>query len=317
MEDLFQRLAERTLGAAPVVRPHIRPRFAAGPKLGNSSDWLEGTDPEQQENAAPESQHISDVEAPGTIIQPPHKPPPESDPTQSPVLTVPREPEDQSVRPATVPRMKPVGYNQPGRDQDLSEEMQIPVARIDITQSRTLPRRLDKPEPTEMHTAHTLARRHHEPERKDISGGPGSIYATTRGAEESSSPWLREAALPDQSRSVAGPDTGHAQPLVEGTKEKKLPVPSSDQQAPLLPRPAHPATKSPLVAKVIGPAGDELKEGRRHEPEKAPKIHVTIGKVEVRAVMEQAVSAQRRRPSRRPPALSLEEYLAGQNKGRS
>jgi hypothetical protein len=53
----------------------------------------------------------------------------------------------------------------------------------------------------------------------------------------------------------------------------------------------------------------------RREPvrDAAPTIHVTIGRVDVRAVMPQA-PAQRTESAPRPPALSLEDYLAQRNR---
>lgn len=53
---------------------------------------------------------------------------------------------------------------------------------------------------------------------------------------------------------------------------------------------------------------------REPMPEAAPTIHVTIGRVDVRAVMPGA-PAQRTETAPRAPALSLEDYLAQRNRG--
>ena len=55
----------------------------------------------------------------------------------------------------------------------------------------------------------------------------------------------------------------------------------------------------------------ELPDAERSEGPDAPTIHVTIGRVEIRASVAAPVS---RKPQARPPAMSLEEYLK-QRKG--
>ncbi|HEX9867320.1 MAG TPA: hypothetical protein VGC99_01785 [Candidatus Tectomicrobia bacterium] len=52
------------------------------------------------------------------------------------------------------------------------------------------------------------------------------------------------------------------------------------------------------------------------EPKATPAIHVTIGRIEVRAVMRPAPPAPRPRPTQPVPLLSLEDYLKQRNEGR-
>jgi hypothetical protein len=82
-------------------------------------------------------------------------------------------------------------------------------------------------------------------------------------------------------------------------------------------RPAEPGgeqTPQPLRVEVV--------TTRRRHDEQAPAesvrasepvVHVTIGRIEIRAVEERA---SRPTPSQRPPALSLDDYLAERNQGR-
>lgn len=51
------------------------------------------------------------------------------------------------------------------------------------------------------------------------------------------------------------------------------------------------------------------------EPDAPPTIHVTIGRIDVRALISAAPQETRRPPERTRPALSLEDYLRQRNGG--
>ena len=123
--------------------------------------------------------------------------------------------------------------------------------------------------------------------------------------------------LPESRAGEPGAAPGPARPMpvepaTPGRETLPLEMPPLDAQAP----PTH--QRAPIVARprtrLAQPAGPVPAEGEQpaSRPESPSTIRVTIGRVEVRAVMPPLQEAP---PPRHPPRLSLDDYLKQRSGG--
>ena len=80
-------------------------------------------------------------------------------------------------------------------------------------------------------------------------------------------------------------------------------------------RPSEPMTVHPVTAPYREPMPAESRRMEQEPPSSSPTVRVTIGRIEVRAVMAPA-SPPPKRSSPATPRLSLEDYLKRRNGGR-
>jgi len=96
-------------------------------------------------------------------------------------------------------------------------------------------------------------------------------------------------------------------------------VPEEATMPPAYPDQPEPAAATPTPRAVVRPTTrrrrSEPAAPRQQVAREAPPVRVTIGRIEVRAVTP-AAPAPQRRPPRRPPPLSLDDYLEQRQSGR-
>jgi hypothetical protein len=124
------------------------------------------------------------------------------------------------------------------------------------------------------------------------------------------SPETHVAAAVMPSTPLRAPAAPPAQPRSQPVPDLTIAPPSSAFM-PLAPPPTPAFTLAPTAAMAAQARPATMPSRREPSAKPEPTIHVTIGRVEVRAV-EQA-SPRRREPAR-PAVMSLDEYLAGRGK---
>jgi len=143
---------------------------------------------------------------------------------------------------------------------------------------------------------------------------PHVSIARTRPLETSTAQMASQSRRP-----VAEQPTLTQAAPAEGTADAPLrDITHRPREAPLEPAisPAEPSgipKPRPLVLEAVIA---RPREAPHAEPKATRTIHVTIGRIEVRAVMPPAPPAPRPRPTQPVPLLSLEDYLKQRNEGR-
>lgn len=312
MADFFSRLAERALGVAPVVAPLIAPLTAPGPALAAAPfAGVEETLPEQ-----PEEILLAPV-PPGLPVATVAPPPPEksAQPGRS-TLSAPVVPDLQEQPPPRVEPVAPaalpshevaehslgpaeVGERNSGRnDRLLPEPSAPPLAAIQpqptVSAALVTPR-----QPVDQ----SLERRAQPAQRKATDLTPTSVGPAAPSASKAAAP-VTVSSLQPTNR----PDAGRPQPLgweatdstPQGAHRSRPTVkPTVEPNVPPSPYPA-PAMRPGVPMAISHPAPAS--------PAPSPTVQVTIGRIEVRAILPPAPAPQ---PSARPatPRLSLADYL--------
>ena len=343
MGDFLTRLAERTLGVAPVVQPMIASVFA--PETTSYSPALEWDGeattssgaldrvqappawdaPKEvpEDSATPEHEQ----QGPSTRIAPPH-PPGTSDNSPEPHhpaksgpsarrTTSGQEGEDQgtaNLGAPNVPRRTPdaagadsfEGQVVPGREEQRAS------SRVTTRHPRTLPETLRHAEPKSMQRGALPTSQRVLPDNSPF--GPP---AAEDGAERIMPRLIGTSVGQGQGATLLprpSPDKQATPDAAEGTMQSNA---TPDRRAPSDAPPVAPRT-------LLRPRLDAHLERGPQEPRvaatelSASNIRVAIGRIEVRATTPPpppVLPARRTAPARPGPALSLDDYLKQRNGG--
>jgi hypothetical protein len=231
-----------------------------------------------------------------------HSPPDYHGEAESSERSVMPEQGEEHSRP-TVPD-PPRRTREPGGEQPPPGEHDLPQRETVSGADRQKPLRYADPDPARRH----VLSRSDSPSAEDAPSGtlpaavgvtvPDTPHAIGTSVDLDQSPVLLPMLpqLPQEERSVSEPVT--------------VRDPTSSPDPPLIaPKIVHPRINAPPEREFVRP------DATTPEPE-APTVRVSIGRVEVKALMPSAPPV-RREPSARPgPALSLGDYLEQRNGGR-
>jgi len=286
MADFFSRLAERTLGMAPVVAPLIAPITAPGPTLAASERAFQNQLDEADVLAAAPSRSAelpalsasrddpTPTKSAGASTSPPRRMA-ISDSTAIPVLCEP-----SSYNPGVRLAASTDNDRQPPDDNALPD--------YHLPKHGENPIRQQQPEPAapSVRVTHPIQALLEWMEPEPLR--PQTVAPKTKVTEESP-----ESASP----AILQADTHGIQ-----TGRKVL-------------RPSEPVTVHPVTGPYREPMPSESRRMEQESPSSSPTVRVTIGRIEVRAVMAPAPpSPQRSLPA--APRLSLEDYLKQRDGGR-
>ena len=285
MTDFLTRLAERSLGIASVVTPLQPPMFAPGSLLAAGAPQETPTEEEALESAEPEQS-----------------------PRFRPVLAVSKG--DEEGRRDTTGTLFPSRISLVAPSTALPEE---PPPHLFDTQPG-VPRR-------------ELARVVEPPTAFSPSVSPRTLRpASAPVREEDGKPVPAAVMTPSAQPYEADQQHGHdrsasrVSPLPEThtaalTSEQRATQGTQDTPRVIGPHVALETAPTPSLERVPTPSvaagafpGDQPRTAQEPAPT-APTIRVSIGRIEVRAIMPPAPPAQRTPPARPRPQLSLEDYL--------
>lgn len=295
MSDLFTRLVARTLGKAPVAHPLMRSSYAEGGSFEIEASPLTLGDSPMDNGEAPTS-----PPADGSLV--------EGIPRTREVRHPPRRDDHppEGIFPA---------------NEEASETLQSNKLMPSVPVS---PRRIDESQPKPERFAADFKERPSEQTwqvepRQDTLSSPNLILpsASTASLTPRTPPDF-SSQVPDpvsppprlvdtrsmpalSSPSMARPATAEMEPITDISETPDI-TPRASQ-------PSYPGENvfwEPLNPRVR----DTLRE--RAAPETPPEIHVTIGRVEVRAI-SQPPAPTRQVPRPRTPSLSLDDYLKQRN----
>jgi hypothetical protein len=320
MTDFLTRLAERTLGLTPRVQPLLASRYAPEPAVQFSSDTLD----EEQASS----------------------PTPPADPMQAPT---PRFRESSLSALESVPSRETyeaVGYSASTEAVAKTSLDSEKAAALDVHEPAPL-RAVSKTHSTPA-AIEAVAETSVNSEVKDASSAERDASPSVELLRGRQSQPVRVAALASPERqaeaAAADPFLAPAVPAALNPAalnivlhaNRSAPHHEEPQVAPLLPSPLpqerlevtsgergvfdRPAIEGATRrADVVRPLPVVIADHRETHPpanESAPPvIRVTIGRVEVRAIMPQTPAVERPAPARTSPVLSLDEYLK-QHSGR-
>ncbi|MHB8595738.1 MAG: hypothetical protein ACYDER_02880 [Ktedonobacteraceae bacterium] len=297
MSDFFTRLAERTLGLAPTIQPITPSLFAPDPDL--PGDMLLEISEENEESIAADN-FISNAESPVLA--------------QDAVahLTYPT----LLTHPASIPEQHEV--SQPFSTTSLATARQ--VDRL-TTYRETLATGV-KVQPTRRGSQRTqrvtpaLSTYTQTPSFAPMNAQTLRMAQRSGEITEPTPTFLTSSATDNPFTHIAHVST------MQATSEQQL------AQVQQTTRSATPHERIVSQHTLVGvPASNPLstadfwqtKQTQQPQPEMKspePDIQVTIGRVEVRAVTAPPTSAHTHQQSDRPPAMSLDEYLRQQERGR-
>jgi hypothetical protein len=144
----------------------------------------------------------------------------------------------------------------------------------------------------------------------DIESPPIETPTTPRDQQpsETMSEWIPESAR-DHSRTVSAQTPRHPVPLKIPSLRNSPPIDLSATTEPHVTRPNTRSTSPPL--KPLTQRMPPLTE-----PAQTTEVHISIGRVEVRAVSEQPASPPTSKPQSEPEIMSLDAYLAQRSQGK-
>jgi hypothetical protein len=298
MADYLSKLAGRALGVEPVAQPFVAPMYAPGPEL------LAGAPDGTAHDV--ESVAEDDAEAP-------------SAPADLPAALVPSlepEPPKQPVVVRTQAGPRELAVEQWVEGEGIAEE-EMPLEPTGRSRARQLAVSGDPPaSPRASRDQPRSASPPEHAEQEPDSAGDGELPAPRAARAAQPAPRQKEIVLPrglpadeaepaalvlPMSAPLAGEESAAGGPLAgeESVAGGPLPVRVEVREA-AAPWPAAPGP----------PGADELDHREQEEPGEPPEsaIRITIGRVEVRAVMRTPPKpAPAESPA--PPRLSLDEYL--------
>ena len=325
--DLITRLVRRTLAQMPVAQPLIAPRFAAGPALAAAT--------------APDVMPAVETEAGGS------EPPPVSPPQDASALSLETATRPPLAATVTPQRAEPVSSEPPGpverpgaegeqqpsllppalQPEVAAPERPAPAAQraapghaeaglVPVPADRLVQGQPDRPSPGRVGS---LILRPGQPDHPPAEEPqPGTAPAAV-GQERQ--PGMPLELVAREQRAGSGPEPVRLRQVSRETVEPGGTVHT------LVPGPA--AVGGPQKAMALLDARPEVTVGlaavrptmpgrEATTPDAAPQpptIHVTIGRVEVQAVMSPKPSPAYAPPARREPALSLKDYLKQRDEG--
>lgn len=303
MPDFFTRLAERTLGLADTIQPIVPSLFAPGAPLIDAELAAEpaieerATQPDRAvppeidapaERQRPDQTRQAEPIPPRPVVRQPNAQPaptvervrpaqPQNNPGpgSEPTRTTPHAEAPHQIAPSAVPPTSPISPAA-GRSQPASQIMR----RVESTQI------VSRAEPAPSSESRSP--------RPSIDPPPTSITPSRSHSLVSEQPVDRE--LPGTSTPLV-PVADERQPQSVERREIATPVerPELVAREPSLPRHQFtPRTPEPPAAQP------------------APQIHVSIGRIEVRAVTPPPAAAPQPKPTP-TPRMSLDDYLRSQN----
>ena len=349
MPDFVTRLAERAMGAAPIVRPMIAPKFAPEPD-GPLTDPTSGNEPFPEEpnlvmyerilRAAPPSETLVSNHT-ATTRNDADDTPPAQRTTGDPGPPAGPAPPERDSGPA--PRgTAPDATDSRERDRGpLRNDPPVADAGFGSEDPGYAPSPVPDParRPSDPGPGPSAERRSRRPVTRRRPQGPHRPVADDRPLREGGSETPHHVE-PAPARRGAPEKTRHPKP------ERPPSIPSATEEGPSWPgtaRPTVPLAKpaaTPPREAANAPAGAQaalpavvpktIPEGiqqqgergpmgtRRPEPEPpAPTIRVSIGRIEVRAVTPPPPAPPRReRVGPSSPPLSLDDYLKQRGGGR-
>jgi hypothetical protein len=277
MADLLSRLAARTLGQGEDVRPLVAPLFASD------------RPPDAPEVIASLPEPEPDAAWDGPASEPPSPAPTRLRPPAAPARrsTVASDVESESEQ-ATHAAPRPILARPPGRQPTVTPASpEPPQPTFASVQARPSPRLISPGDTTGRRPAPLV---------------PRSSHADAAVVAQAEPPWV---GLPDQ------------------MPPANAPLVSDRAEAPrTLPQPAAPDTPRPLVEIATPP--QRVATGTPFQPEpdgdrrqsaseaKEPAVHVTIGRIDVRAVLPDPPPLPVARPE---PRLTIEEYSRQRREG--
>jgi hypothetical protein len=289
MADFLSKLAGRALGVEPVAQPFVAPMYAPGPEL------LAGAPDGTAHDV--ESVAEDDAEAP-------------SAPADLPAALVPSlepEPPKQPVVVRTQAGPRELAMEQWVEGEGIAEE-EMPLEPTGRARARQLAVSGDPPaSPRASRDQPRSASPPEHAEQEPDSEGDGEL-PTPRAAQPAPrrEKGGRQPGLPADETEPAAPTLPVSAPLVgeESVAGGPLPVRVEVREA-AAPWPA-PSLPAPPGLPGAGEPDRHKREEQGEPPE--PAIRITIGRVEVRAVMRTPPKpAPAESPA--PPRLSLDEYL--------
>jgi hypothetical protein len=296
MADLLSRLIERTLGLAPLVQPTIPPMFAQG--MASAWDDLQAA--------------MTDAASPGSPQRVAAEPGPErpsavSHPASTRVLraspdegaATPRQPLRQTSDPRPAPPQGVVSAISE-HDDDTPSETTAGASRQSVSGPASRP-----PHPDDARSGVSSA------EDTPVRLQPVEVkILSTRLRSAIAQPDLSSGAPSDRLELQPAPDP--SSPVVSDV--------SGGQRAAIFPRrPSMPLPVRPQATPSLEPPQPSPTERRAADSESPPAtpiIRVSIGRIDVRAVVLPAPPAPRPSPVRRGPALTLDDYLKQRSEGR-
>lgn len=299
MPDFFTRLAERTLGLANTIQPVVPSLFAPGAPLidGQAEAEQELTTEErapQPDRAAPEIDALDEQRrnpaqqiAPRSVIGPPDEPP---------------APTVERARPAQL-QIEPAARSEPHHAVPAAEAPQM-IERLSAAPP-TSPIR----QPAERS----------QPPRTTMRAEVDQLVSTPDVAPSSKSIAPRPAV--DQQPAATAPSARSlvtAQPVdLHAPDRSTVLVPVADERhAPSVERQTNTTQAERPALVVREPSMPRIQPAQRApEPpaaQPAPQIHVSIGRIEVRAVTTPPAATPPPKPTP-TPHISLDDYLRSQN----
>jgi hypothetical protein len=338
MSDFVTRLAERTLGAAPVVQPLIAPRFSPGPAdhliepQGEPATMPEVPDrtprprtPPNTPMLAPDEAEAQNEESDTSITPPSGAPDGAAARESSPLETGMESMQEDRQTSSSAPPRPLARAPEPGSRTLLSGES-VPSGRQDFPdrgprrKSRTTIADGRNPLPElQFESAHRVES---APARRGVEESPRRLVAEGPTLDSFVSEDVPGRAMLHSTMALAerARVTVEAPALPSGTGD---PLETREVTSKFEIVPAHRAAQGAapvIVPRIVRHQPDKRQEnslGEAHvlapEPP-APTIKVAIGRIEVRAVTPPA-PAQRETPAKPGPLLSLDDYLTQRNGG--
>ena len=291
MSDYFSRLADRALGRAEVLAPRVPYRFeTVAPTVSAAPPDDSGEEPSSDFESSSPLEVLS--------------PPPHVNQPSVPTLPRPQEPARNGLgrTSAAAPQAgSPQATHEPQRRQRPPTPVTMPQAD---NPSEPKTKAVLRPAPTQRNVRRT-------------SQGPAPREKAQTSRREEVHPRIElhptKIGKPLDAPISAAPEprsepTPARQPVPSAPKVRRAFHAETDRGIPVL----HPRKKDEHAP---GPSAKFSSPRRRAEPPEEPSIKVTIGRVEVRAVMEPPKPAARpRKPVRN--AISLDDFLKRHEKRR-
>lgn len=279
MSDYFGHLAAIALGTAPSLSPRTAARFEPTAMV-EIDPFAEHGEPDQSRPGVMEAPPEAGTAAPAESFRPPRA----RNPPDLPAGRV----EARSPDPSTA--------DSGNRARTATPAPERPVVGADVAASGFVPHAVAPSEPPAVVRAnarravrHVTAtpHRHESPQEAPPRADPASTLPGTQ-------PGLDQATSFDASPGPSA-DIG----LVPGTSPRSVTL-------------EHPSGRAANVERLVPGTRAETRQGAPLPP----TIQVTIGRIEVRAVQPPAPSPSPR-PVAKPPALTLDDYLAARDGGSS
>lgn len=317
MSDFLTTLAARALHKAPVVQPRLASRFEAPPAGGRVM-------PDNSFGGEVES-FLESPQPLATITHPePHSRAREmqSDEDTSPIRSMPSLEQPFANEPSLVvmpvkthvgitsPTSSPIEPMRPHEQPVVLESPRAPFDRVPRSDQRESTNRLNPRPPADSSVTEKVNERRTPADR--LSGPIEHDFPDSLNLETPSG--FRPASKNANERHSRRDVLGMELPPVADSTHRLEPALHTAANAPS----SGSFVAVPQLTPALAPSQqlDRPLAAPEPAPEPAPMIRVTIGRVEVRAIMPAAPAPPRSTPARATPSLSLDEYLRLRTEGR-